>query len=1263
MSFVSYGTLRASDKVSSLNVKFFDVNDDIRAATKVFPEPSSQLAAALKVLEGEPRHADFELESVVNPYLAHSIAVNQVCMSHRKIGRVVCTIDAFPFEVGDIARLVFPREHIDDYIRITRRQVIGFTVVLDVMEFHPIDYSYQPGPVETVDLPSVVDLAVPVPTNLQAVVSDQVFAITWDISNARHVGGYEVEVKIGAGDWAEVASTADATVRHALFALVEGEHSYAFRVRSLGLLGGFSDWVETAAIEAERPVPVPAENLLDQPDPPVLTPRDQALIATWEPLAGVDYQLRLRKSSPFNWRNGVVKDIGAGGRPPFAVSPQLLDMLTNGQGYVAIIRKWIGDRKSPWSRSSGSRPVAPPPVPTDPEPTDTPLAKPDTPTLEAGDETLTAYWTPAEGVVYELQYRSASAAWADAGEVTTINPAVPPQAIDELTNGQAYAVRIRARQTTDGSTTYSPYSDDASGTPVEPEPVAPTPLQTPVLTLTPITNPGIPHKVLATWTASPGATRYCVEVKPTAQDRATGKVQVVDGTSVALGSNWGAGSLWDVRVQAEDQASGNASAWSDWVGISVPVKVESNKPGVPRDGDRVIGDAIDSYTTGYDDLTLDIKAPRASETVGRAERMEYRYKRGADSEWGDWTTYPTGLTALGTSRLAAAYDLGDSEVDRVSYRLHLTELDHDTPYDLQVRAVNSVGESAAVDVSGIRTEGLRSGGETAYWGQSAATPSPRAPAGGQQRYITNALLRDGPPIAFPSAPTWIDAWSAGTAYSDNLPSGAFGETAAAYIGDLVRITNGAHTRIMECETTHTAAAGGLTLSASGVLGGTQIGNWKPAHWNVAGRAPTDLVSWWFRTSRGLTFVPTWFANVTHGAFASTQAFASGAAAPTGTSGKWYLQTGTAPALWYLNGTAWVRILDSVTYGADAPTASAGDVYVQTTGNIVWRHISGTTWVRIVDPRLLFGTDVGTRTVAGEKYATVRSTDALDDYLDDSTVNQVLHLSSRSVSAGVLAGIFYAKVYLDDVSSVISALPLAAEGQAFEVITATQAGGVVTIEARPKTGNTAGARQTMRRFFEADHAVKVGDWQALFADADTSTDTGSAWRWTFNDVAAGTVSPTATLQIVEAAFRRYEAGNADAAIHMVYFESSTWGAPVNYRMPPAAAPVIQTASGTVRDTDPRARVFDYAATLQATATGGTAPLTFTWRVFVYQQDPDDYTQEVEHTVATGTGSAITLALGNPARIHHNGGQWHADLTVTDSASPAKSATRRIVLSTA
>ena len=157
---------RADDVVSRLNVKFKDANQDLRETTATYPKPRSALANQLEALEGEPQSLEFDLEGVVNPYLAHSVAVNYVLMSHRKVGRIVCQVDDWRYEVGDKVRFIDEEEGVNDVVVITHRQEVGQNVVFDIMQYRNIDYSYQPKEVETAGLPPTTDLTVPVPSSL-----------------------------------------------------------------------------------------------------------------------------------------------------------------------------------------------------------------------------------------------------------------------------------------------------------------------------------------------------------------------------------------------------------------------------------------------------------------------------------------------------------------------------------------------------------------------------------------------------------------------------------------------------------------------------------------------------------------------------------------------------------------------------------------------------------------------------------------------------------------------------------------------------------------------------------------------------------------------------------------------------------------------------------------------------------------------------------------------------------------------------------------
>ena len=258
-----YDYPRADDVVSQMSVKFRDVNQDLRETTQTYPTPGSQLATDLETLEGEPQALEFDLPGVVNPYLAHSAAVNYVLQSHRKIGRIACPIRYWPYDVGDIADFKDEEEGIDDKVRILQRQVVGFTVLLDIMEFHTIDSSWQPKQVEVSGLPSTLSLSIPVPVSLAVSIADGLLTFTWNTDSIRNVGGYESEVDYGNGQWVPLASTNDATVRYATLPLVQGTRTYKLRVRCKGIVSGFSDWSEIESDEISTGLPVITEPLAE----------------------------------------------------------------------------------------------------------------------------------------------------------------------------------------------------------------------------------------------------------------------------------------------------------------------------------------------------------------------------------------------------------------------------------------------------------------------------------------------------------------------------------------------------------------------------------------------------------------------------------------------------------------------------------------------------------------------------------------------------------------------------------------------------------------------------------------------------------------------------------------------------------------------------------------------------------------------------------------------------------------------------------------
>ena len=483
LDLVDYGPPLEEDKVSSLTVRFFDVNQDLREASEVFPRPGSTLETQLKAIEGDLIRGELDLEGICNPYLAHSAAVNYMLMSHRNTGQVVCNPHAFKYEPGDIVRLKLKKEELDEYVRILDRTENSdrLAITYDVMQFNKGDYAYVPDSKKAVTLPAAPDLSLAAPTNVVATRIEDDAQITWEGGNS-NTASYEIEMQYGAtaviralAGWVAIGEVSVISAKSFVQSLFTGEYSYRFRVRSKGHDGGVSAFAMSPVYTFKRTVPVPEENFLDKPAPPVLVGKDQSIEATWTMLAGVAYQLEFK--------------------------------------------------------------------------------------------TLAATWpTPAN-------------------DAKTFTPATSPHLQTMLTNGTAYVARIRkAIDAADSESRKSDWSDDSNA-------ATPSGLLIPDLTLTPITSTASLDKVLATWTASPGATKYCLQTRLAGQLNITDKVRVEDGTSTTLGRHWSVGSRYEVRVEAVDETRSivdengttthPSSGWSEWVAHRRSREVRDAQAGRP----------------------------------------------------------------------------------------------------------------------------------------------------------------------------------------------------------------------------------------------------------------------------------------------------------------------------------------------------------------------------------------------------------------------------------------------------------------------------------------------------------------------------------------------------------------------------------------------------------------------------------------------------------------------------------------------------------
>ena len=235
----------ADNVVSRVNARYKDANQDLREATDSFPTPGSKLSNDLEALEGKANEIEFYYEGTVNPDAAHSHSVNYVTLSHRKVGRIIASLDHWRFEEGDKITFIDEEEGVNDIVRITRRQRVGEVMVFDIMQFRTIDGSYQPKQVEEHGLPPSADAEIPLPRALSVIQQGNDLTLRWRVPTIRNVGGYEVQIDYSDG-WQEVEIKDDAGAQYATYTLPAGIREYEFRVRSRGVVRGYSDWVVSA---------------------------------------------------------------------------------------------------------------------------------------------------------------------------------------------------------------------------------------------------------------------------------------------------------------------------------------------------------------------------------------------------------------------------------------------------------------------------------------------------------------------------------------------------------------------------------------------------------------------------------------------------------------------------------------------------------------------------------------------------------------------------------------------------------------------------------------------------------------------------------------------------------------------------------------------------------------------------------------------------------------------------------------------------------
>ncbi len=377
-------------------------------------------------------------------------------------------------------------------------------------------------------------------------------------------------------------------------------------------------------------VPAWAQSVLPAP---TLTPGNRQITVEWtEPSDSAGLNRETEIGYQITYRPGTTGNWLVAYKEGTTTSTTLTG-LTNGQSYqvgVIVI----------YALGTGRSPAAYPIVSATPRAPRKPDA-PDAPRLTPGNEQLTVSWTaPSDNGAaisdYDVQYKLSSVTgWTDAnydgtGTSTTIS---------SLTNGQSYDVQVRATNSVDSSD----WSTSTTDTPTD---VAPGKPATPTVTVLGATS------LRVSW-AAPANTGSALTGYTLQQSANSGvnwsTVSGVSGTSHDV-TSLTPGTSYVFRVRATNGAG--AGDWSDASSPATPAAA----PAAP---------AIPNLAPGDGQLTVSWSTPAANGAA--ISDYDVQYKLGSVTGWTDANYDGTGTSTT------------------------LSSLTNGQPYDVQVRAKNSVG--------------------------------------------------------------------------------------------------------------------------------------------------------------------------------------------------------------------------------------------------------------------------------------------------------------------------------------------------------------------------------------------------------------------------------------------------------------------------------------------------------------------------------------------------------------------------------------------
>ncbi len=313
------------------------------------------------------------------------------------------------------------------------------------------------------------------PSTPTAEPGNQKLVVTWvaPADNGLDITGYDVEYCTGtcastSTDWLDAFDTGTDT-RHEITGL-NNDTAYKVRVRAINSLGGTDQGIGPwSASRTGTPRALP-----DAPGMPTLVAGDRQIVASWTAptdngttINGYNVQFRACTATPRDcssnprwggWQTRTHTDL--------TDLRLTITNLANATKYQVRVRARIATGVGPYSASEESTPLGKP-------------AKPATPTLTPGNESLVVAWkAPADNgsaiVRYDVAHCVSTADcsidgdWSSPGTVTGSggDPPETTYTITSLNNGTTYRVRVRAVNDVGGAGQgLGPWSSSATGTP------------------------------------------------------------------------------------------------------------------------------------------------------------------------------------------------------------------------------------------------------------------------------------------------------------------------------------------------------------------------------------------------------------------------------------------------------------------------------------------------------------------------------------------------------------------------------------------------------------------------------------------------------------------------------------------------------------------------------------------------------------------------------------------------------------------------------